>query len=571
MDDGFESGEAVGSADEEGGELLFADFDEVGGVGAVVTADDEEDVEGLLEEFEEGVLALLGGTADGVEDLEVGGADRGAVAIEDGLLEAALDFLGFGFEHGGLVGDADATEMEVGVKALREAAFEAGQEGSAVTAVADVVADGFDIGEGEDDEVVAVFLVAKGTGGGGAGFLVGGFAVDDGGETVAGIGANAFPDAHDVAASGVDHGAAALLDEFHEASFGAEGGDDDDVFRGQRGDLGEVLFDGNADDAFFIELAIDLGVVDNFAEQEDAIVGEDAAGGVGEVDGAFDAVAEAEVTGEANDGLADLDDAAFGANGVDERAAVVGVDLGLDAFHHLRGADIDAAFDGRRGRRRGTHQQGQSIRVEAALSGIGKDLRAEHVGHGGIRQGGVVEDGEGFADGGIFGVAGSDVDGGADGDHVEDFLGGLDGEADAAVGAGVGFDEAPVHAVGGGVEGHPVGHGVAGAGLALAAAVGHFALDAVHASGGGVTGFADGAGGGEQDAAAFHDVEALGDGADFDFDGGGVRRLLSGRVELGGVVAAPGCSGGAACKAGGGGEKNEAREGAGDDFVHRRR
>ena len=90
MDDGFESGEAVGSADEEGGELLFADFDEVGGVGAVVTADDEEDVEGLLEEFEEGVLALLGGTADGVEDLEVGGADRGAVAIEDGLLEAAL-------------------------------------------------------------------------------------------------------------------------------------------------------------------------------------------------------------------------------------------------------------------------------------------------------------------------------------------------------------------------------------------------------------------------------------------------------------------------------------------------
>ena len=164
MDDGFESGEAVGGADEEGGELLFADFDEVGGIGAVVTADDEEDVEGLLEEFEEGVLALLGGAADGVENLEVGGADRGAVAIEDGLLEAALDFLGFGLEHGGLIGDADATEMEVRVKALREATSEAGQEGVAVAAVADVVADGFDIGEGEDDEVVAVFLVAKGAG-----------------------------------------------------------------------------------------------------------------------------------------------------------------------------------------------------------------------------------------------------------------------------------------------------------------------------------------------------------------------------------------------------------------------
>ncbi len=110
--------------------------------------------------------------------------------------------------------------------------------------------------------------------------------------------------------------------------------------------MSEVLFDGDADDAFFIELAIDLGIVDDFAKQEDAIVGEDAAGGVGEVDGAFDAIAEAEVAGEANDGLADLDDAAFSAYGVDERAAVVGIDLGLDAFHHLRGADIDAAFDG---------------------------------------------------------------------------------------------------------------------------------------------------------------------------------------------------------------------------------
>ena len=145
MDDGFESGEAVGGADEEGGELLFADFDEVGGVGAVVAADDEEDVEGLLEEFEEGVLAFLGSAADGVEDLEVGGADGGAVAVEDGLLEAALDFLGLRFEHGGLVSDADATEMEVGVKALGEAAFEAGEEGSAVTAMADVVADSFSI------------------------------------------------------------------------------------------------------------------------------------------------------------------------------------------------------------------------------------------------------------------------------------------------------------------------------------------------------------------------------------------------------------------------------------------
>ena len=79
---------------------------------------------------------------------------------------------------------------------------------------------------------MTVFLVAEGTGRGGAGFLVGSFAVDDGGETVAGIGADPFPDAHDIAASGVDDGATALLDEFHEAGFGTEGGHDDDVFGG---------------------------------------------------------------------------------------------------------------------------------------------------------------------------------------------------------------------------------------------------------------------------------------------------------------------------------------------------
>ena len=45
----------------------------------------------------------------GVEDLDIrvrGGV--AGVAVDDGLAETALDFLRFRFEHGRLVGDADA-------------------------------------------------------------------------------------------------------------------------------------------------------------------------------------------------------------------------------------------------------------------------------------------------------------------------------------------------------------------------------------------------------------------------------------------------------------------------------
>ena len=85
MDDLLQRFEAVRGADEEGGELLLADFDEVRGVGAVIAANDEEDVQGLLEQAKEGVLPLLRGSADGIEDLEIGNAGFGAVAVEDGL------------------------------------------------------------------------------------------------------------------------------------------------------------------------------------------------------------------------------------------------------------------------------------------------------------------------------------------------------------------------------------------------------------------------------------------------------------------------------------------------------
>ena len=63
--------------------------------------------------MEECVLAVLGSAADGVEGVEVLG---GSVALGDGVGEDFLDFEGFAFEHGGLVGDSDLLEVLGGVE-----------------------------------------------------------------------------------------------------------------------------------------------------------------------------------------------------------------------------------------------------------------------------------------------------------------------------------------------------------------------------------------------------------------------------------------------------------------------
>ena len=228
VDDLFEGFETGGVADEERGELLFCDFDEVGGIGAVVAADDEHEVHGVVEHVEESVLAFLSGAADGVEDEEI---VSGAVAGFDGGAETALDFLGFAFEHGGLVSDPDAEEVGIGVEAIADASGEACEEGVAVAEACEVLGDGVAVVESEDDEVVAAAGVAEGAGGGGAGFLVGGFPVDDGSEVAFGVVADPAPDGHDIAAGGVDGGAAAFSDLLHDGGFSAEGWDDDDIVR----------------------------------------------------------------------------------------------------------------------------------------------------------------------------------------------------------------------------------------------------------------------------------------------------------------------------------------------------
>ena len=292
--------------------------------------------------MKESVLPVLCGSANGIEVAET--CSAAAIAVGDGLAEAILNLLGLAAEHGRLIGDAYALEMSVGIESRRNGVLESSEESPPVASLADIAANDIRFLQVEDDEVMAVALGAKSARGGGAGFLMGGLAVNDAGDLLGGVLPDALPDTHDVAASGVHDLAALGLDGVNGRHLCTKGGDDDDILGVEGGKLllgGMGLKVANAHGG---ELRIDIGVVDDLAEKENAAVRKDLVCRVGEVDGALDAVAKAEFLGEANDGAALLDHATVAAGKLDEFAAVMALNLRLDASHHVRCAEIDAAL-----------------------------------------------------------------------------------------------------------------------------------------------------------------------------------------------------------------------------------
>lgn len=63
--------DAGGVSNEPGGNFFLSNFDQMGGVRAVVASDDEEEIERFVEELKEGILSVLSGSADGVEIAEI--------------------------------------------------------------------------------------------------------------------------------------------------------------------------------------------------------------------------------------------------------------------------------------------------------------------------------------------------------------------------------------------------------------------------------------------------------------------------------------------------------------------
>ena len=111
----FEGFEAGGLSDEIGGQVFVANLNEVGGVGAVVAADDEKQIHRLIKHVEKGVLPFLGGATDGVEHLEILIA---TIPVDDCMPNASLNLFSFAFKHRSLIGHPDFLKMHVRIKSV---------------------------------------------------------------------------------------------------------------------------------------------------------------------------------------------------------------------------------------------------------------------------------------------------------------------------------------------------------------------------------------------------------------------------------------------------------------------
>ena len=269
-----------------------------------------------------------------------------------GFADTTLHFLGFRAKHRGLVGHADFAEVQIGIETLGTGLAEFFEKRRTITAAADVVADEVRFREVVDDDKVP--RPAAGRAGprtGRAGLFVVGLAVDDGSHAVIGVLPHAFPHAHDVTARGVDDLATTRLDTLLHRHLGPEGGNDDHVLGREIVDVGHLARSGQRADAHGRELGVDVGVVDDFADEEEVAIGKDLAGGVSEIDSALDAVAKTELLGQAHGQVTKGGNAAGGAQTLDHRTVIVRFDGGLHFFHDLRGAEVDSLGRGRGGHR----------------------------------------------------------------------------------------------------------------------------------------------------------------------------------------------------------------------------
>ena len=96
--------------------------------------------------------------------------------------------------------------------------------------------------------------------------------MNDGSEVLASISADAFPNAHDIAAGGIHDLAPAIFDVRDELGFSSESGDDDHVFWGEFVHGGIGIGPDEIADAHFDQLAVHLGVVDDLADEVDILV-----------------------------------------------------------------------------------------------------------------------------------------------------------------------------------------------------------------------------------------------------------------------------------------------------------
>src|SRR5262249_49462512 len=172
-----------------GNAFFDCDFMQVPGIGRIVAADNQYDLQRLFDQLENGILALLRGIAYGIARAEEMLVDLvGPIFFEHGALEQFADLLGLPFEHRSLIGNADPHQMPVGVKSRRRRLPEFAQELFTHSAMQNVLANPFSIRRALNDQIV------PGTRRCSDRFLMLVLAMDDGREVGVLIFGNAIPD-----------------------------------------------------------------------------------------------------------------------------------------------------------------------------------------------------------------------------------------------------------------------------------------------------------------------------------------------------------------------------------------
>ena len=284
------------------------------------------------------------GSADGIEHLEILGV---TISRSDRGFDALLNFFGLALKHGRLIGDANAGEVHIRIEAGRHRVSEGFKEVFKIPLALNVAANVIGVRKGEDDQIVTVSIFAHSAGGCGSCFLVPCLAVNDAGDAVFGIGANPTPDFHHITACGIDDVAALGINFIHEGRGRAECGNDDHIIGRQVIVVATQFLPRQRDDAHVDELTVDLGVMNDFANEKNTIIGKHLARGVGEINGALDAVAKAEFLSESQGRIADYQFAMKIAQALDDGRFVMLRHFRSDQLHHIRATNIDSGtFDG---------------------------------------------------------------------------------------------------------------------------------------------------------------------------------------------------------------------------------
>src|SRR5882762_435385 len=307
-------------------DLLAADGREMRGVARVVAADHHHQIERLGDQLEHGILPFLRSRADRVERAEMFAESLGAPAPRHALPHLTGDGERFAREHRGLIGDADALQVAVGIEARRHLAFELLQKLLPRPPSLDVLADDPCLIHIPHHEVIAAGIFVD-LAGRGLRFFVVVLAVDQGGEAVARVHLDALPDVQDRSARRVDEHAADRAQALEVPHRHAKRRENHDV-AGAHGAEVELTIPPfrpvQEFDAHRGEVLVDARVVDDLADQERALAGKLGARFVRILDRAVHAVTEAELAGEPECHVADLQRVSRLADEIDDTAVIIG-------------------------------------------------------------------------------------------------------------------------------------------------------------------------------------------------------------------------------------------------------